>query len=276
MDTQITPTETPTPVGGGGTTTGTPESDADVRWATYGWGDNYLVDADGNALYFFANDIAGSESSACNGGCVDNWPVFDVKELTVGDNLEADSFSRFQREDGSWQTTYLGRPLYTFVNDSDGEPLAGDTVGGRWYAARDYFLFYAADSETAPRGSDENGTPYLTNRAGRAIYIFENDTPGDAAADPWSACEGMCLEAWPAWNAPASMEGLILPSDLDPDSLDWFEREDGESQLTYSGWPLYYFAADDQPGEVDGATRDNWSAIRGDSFGGAPAAGSGY
>ena len=80
----------------------------------------YLSDASGRALYMFANDLPGSNSSACSAACLDKWPVFDAKELTVGTGLQASDFSRFQRADGAWQTTFKGHPLYRFVSDAAG------------------------------------------------------------------------------------------------------------------------------------------------------------
>lgn len=246
----------------------------DIAWSAWGGGDAYLADSQDRTLYLFANDIPYANTSACTGGCLDSWPVWDARTPRLGDNLDDADFGRFQREDGSWQSTYKGRPLYRFANDSDRNRLAGDGAGGRWYAARDYFVFYASDGDTAPRGNGELGSPFLTNRAGRTLYIFENDRPG-AAGRAESACEEGCLQAWPAWYAPADMSNLIVPSDLDPTDLEWFSRDDGSRQVTYHGWPLYYFAQDDLAGEVEGHTVDNWTTIDTGSFNNASSGGGG-
>ena len=39
---------------------------------------------------------------------------------------------------------------------------------------------------------------------------------------------------------------------MNSDSLATIERDDGSKQVTYNGWPLYYFANDRQPGNTNG------------------------
>ena len=41
---------------------------------------------------------------------------------------------------------------------------------------------------------------------------------------------------------------------MNSDSLATIERDDGSKQVTYNGWPLYYFANDRQPGNTNGQT----------------------
>ena len=39
-------------------------------------------------------------------------------------------------------------------------------------------------------------------------------------------------------------------------------RTDGSSQVTYNGWPLYYFAADSAPGDINGqGVNDVWWVV---------------
>jgi predicted lipoprotein with Yx(FWY)xxD motif len=45
---------------------------------------------------------------------------------------------------------------------------------------------------------------------------------------------------------PAAGEGV------NEDRLSSITREDGSSQVTYNGWPLYYFVADEKPGDANG------------------------
>jgi predicted lipoprotein with Yx(FWY)xxD motif len=39
---------------------------------------------------------------------------------------------------------------------------------------------------------------------------------------------------------------------LDASKLGTATRKDGSSQVTYNGWPLYYYAKDKAPGDVTG------------------------
>jgi predicted lipoprotein with Yx(FWY)xxD motif len=93
----------------------------------------FLTDAKGMTLYTFKNDMPGM--SHCEGGCVDNWPVYYSESVEVKEVASAKDFGTITRGDGKKQTTYKGMPLYYFVGDK----AAGDTNGqGKkdvWYVA---------------------------------------------------------------------------------------------------------------------------------------------
>jgi len=83
---------------------------------------------------------------------------------------------------------------------------------------------------------------YLVDGEGRTLYYFTKD-----AAD-LNACQKGCLQAWPIYDS----EQLLIPSSLNASDFGRFERSDGTTQLTYKGWPVYYFAKDPNPGDVNG------------------------
>lgn len=74
----------------------------------------------------------------------------------------------------------------------------------------------------------------------RAIYLFDKETSSR------SECYGECAEAWPPVltkgepRAAGRAQGKLL---------DTTRREDGKTQVTYDGQPLYYYV-DDPRGEV--------------------------
>jgi predicted lipoprotein with Yx(FWY)xxD motif len=228
----------------------------------------YLADAAGRALYMFANDTPGSSSSTCTEACLDKWPVFDAKDLEVGTGLTLSDFGRFLRADGSWQTTFKGHPLYRFAMDSAAGAVSGDAVGGRWFVARDYLAFVASKANLTPQGATAPA-PYMTNRMGRTVYVFMNDTAGSNSIPPASACVDKCLDAWPIWNAPATLGSLMLPSSMKAADFGEFTRSVGGAQikqLTYRGWPLYFHTPDVAPGETTGHLSGAWRAIDPKSF----------
>lgn len=90
----------------------------------------YLVDAAGRTLYLFTQDQG--TTTACSGGCVDNWPAIVSDDPTAGEGVDA---SQLATADGIEpdQVTYDGHLLYYFAGDQ----AAGDTNGvgiPDWYA----------------------------------------------------------------------------------------------------------------------------------------------
>ncbi|MCP8466967.1 hypothetical protein NK553_23715 [Pseudomonas sp. ZM23] len=92
--------------------------------------DGMLVDAKGMTLYTFDKDSGGK--SMCNGSCAQNWPplMASVDAKAKGD------WTLIKRDDGSVQWAYMGKPLYTFVQDKKAGDMAGDGKMGVWHMAR--------------------------------------------------------------------------------------------------------------------------------------------
>ncbi|MCL4287942.1 MAG: hypothetical protein KJ006_09895 [Thermoleophilia bacterium] len=82
--------------------------------------------------------------------------------------------------------------------------------------------------------------PILFDGEDRAIYYFDKEASAE------SECYGACAEAWP----PVLTEGAPeAGGDADRALLGTTERDDGSTQVTYDGHPLYYYV-DDPPGEA--------------------------
>jgi predicted lipoprotein with Yx(FWY)xxD motif len=92
--------------------------------------------------------------------------------------------------------------------------------------------------------------PYLADGAGRTLFVYGNDLPGDCRADnpPQSRCEADCLVSWPIFDAGPRILGPGL-TDVGFGSI---QRSDGLWQTTYFGWPLYYYKSDLLPGQLGG------------------------
>jgi predicted lipoprotein with Yx(FWY)xxD motif len=85
----------------------------------------------------------------------------------------------------------------------------------------------------------------LVDEEGMTLYYFQKDQKGSGK----SKCEGACAEAWPPLiteGEPEAMAGVKAAM------LGTIERSDGTTQVTYAGWPLYTFVADQKPGEDNG------------------------
>ena len=107
-------------------------------------------------------------------------------------------------------------------------------------------------SSTMITTKTSSGGSFLTNSAGRAIYLFMADSSGK------SACNGACAAAWPpviATGQPTASGGA-QSSDLST-----ITRSDGTKQVTYDGHPLYYFEGDTGPGTDKGQGLDGFGAL---------------
>jgi predicted lipoprotein with Yx(FWY)xxD motif len=97
---------------------------------------------------------------------------------------------------------------------------------------------------------------HLTDGSGMSLYLFEEDRPeGDRGRSVESDCAGDCLDRWPVFTGenPPKVEG-----NADRSEIGSFERPDGKTQATYNGWPLYYFAEDFLPGDINGHDIDEF------------------
>ncbi|MGD9712049.1 MAG: cupredoxin domain-containing protein [Thermomicrobiales bacterium] len=84
---------------------------------------------------------------------------------------------------------------------------------------------------------------YLADPAGMTLYLFSNDTMAGE-----STCYDDCATNWPPFTAE---EPLSLPLGVGGE-LTLIERTDGSTQVAYNGMPLYYFARDQQAGDLTG------------------------
>ncbi len=111
----------------------------------------------------------------------------------------------------------------------------------------------AAEAEGEPEGEpmpislgEASGVgKILVDSEGMTLYYFQKDQKGSGK----SKCEGACAEAWPPLiteGEPEAMKGVKAAM------LGTIEREDGSTQVTYAGWPLYTFVEDKKPGEDNG------------------------
>jgi len=103
--------------------------------------------------------------------------------------------------------------------------------------------------------SDVIGT-YVADGAGRTLYRFDEDS----TRPPKATCNGDCAKAWPPLLIKSP--GKIYPKGINPKIIGYVERADGTCQVTIKGWPVYYFANDQKPGDILGqGAQGKWFAI---------------
>ncbi|WP_406864477.1 SCO0930 family lipoprotein [Streptomyces sp. HUAS MG47] len=119
-----------------------------------------------------------------------------------------------------------------------GEAGYGDAYGGG-----------AAGAQSKPAGQlavkeDLKVGKVLTDAQGFTLYRFDKDS----ATPPRATCEGECAKAWPV----VTPAGAKAPAGVDASLVGEVTRADGTKQLTVGGWPMYRYAKDTQPGDVNG------------------------
>src|SRR5690606_2423575 len=99
---------------------------------------------------------------------------------------------------------------------------------------------------------------YLTDASGRSLYLFEADTAVAGSQQRASTCYDECAQAWP----PLLVESEPVPANpaVRAQLLGTVERRDGAKQVTYNGWPLYYYARDQNPGDTNGEDVEGFGA----------------
>lgn len=101
-------------------------------------------------------------------------------------------------------------------------------------------------------GSTELGG-VLVDADGMTLYLFTNDSDGQ------SACYDDCAAAWPPLTVDAEP---VAGEGVDGGPLGTTERDDGSTQVTYAGSPLYTWASDSEPGDVSGqGVNDVWFVV---------------
>ena len=88
------------------------------------------------------------------------------------------------------------------------------------------------------------------------VYTFANDVKDSGKSN----CTGGCLETWPALTVAAG----VTPTGGSgvTGTFGTITRADnGATQVTYNGLPLYFFKGDSAPGDAKGVYT-NWAAVK--------------
>lgn len=206
---------------------------------------NFLVGPEGMTLYRFNQDEPGL--SNCYDQCAANWPPLLIEEgqRPNGNAGVVGELGTTERNDGTFQVTYQGMPLYYWINDETPGDTTGHEVNDVWFVVPPYTLGVS--------GSEELGD-FLVGAKGMTLYLFTNDEENR------SNCYDQCAANWPpllvqAGEAPVPGHGA-------EGELGVTERDDGTFQVTYNGLPLYFWANDEVPGDTTGhGVGDVWFVV---------------
>jgi predicted lipoprotein with Yx(FWY)xxD motif len=236
----------------------------------------------------------------CTSGCAANWPAYSPQAdaQSAGTSTQSASGSSallagpgvtgvlgvFTRPDDIRQITYNGWPLYHFAGDKMPGDVNGDGIGNLWAAAPVNMAPLTFNGLASPlfsgvpvtgNGTAASNNPsiviggnptlgdFLVDARYRTLYVFRRDYPGA------SHCYDECAANWP----PYIIQQDIIQQDIIQQAGPTIEagltglvgvitRPDGTRQVTYNGWPLYYFAGDLNPGDANGdGVNNNWYVI---------------
>ena len=106
-----------------------------------------------------------------------------------------------------------------------------------------------ASAQAVGTVDSEIGKVLVAMNSGLTLYTFRNDTAGT------SNCYDSCADAWPPFTASADA--------ADQGGLTVIDRNDGSKQWALNGQPLYFWAGDARPGDVNGdGVGGVWDAVK--------------
>lgn len=206
---------------------------------------NFLIGPNGLTLYRFNPDEP--DVSNCYDQCAANWPPLLVEEDEIprGNAGVVGQLGTTERDDGTFQVTYQGMPLYYWVNDEAPGDTTGHGVNDVWFVVSPY---------TVRLGNTEELGDFLVGSNRMTLYLFAMDEEGT------SNCYDQCAANWPPLLVQAGE--VPVPGAGVTGELGVTERDDGTFQVTYNGSPLYFWVNDEAPGDTTGhEVNDVWFVV---------------
>jgi predicted lipoprotein with Yx(FWY)xxD motif len=157
-----------------------------------------LTNTAGFALYTYPPDVNGM--SKCTGACASVWPALTVPAgttPTAGSGVTG-TVAAVLQANGTYQVTYNGSPLYTFVGDTSPGQATGNGVGG--------FAVVKVAAAPPPATTAPPATPAPTTAA------TSPSTPAPTSPGPTTASTGSTA----ATPAPASGPATAAASGASP------------------------------------------------------------
>ncbi len=84
---------------------------------------------------------------------------------------------------------------------------------------------------------------FIADGDGRTLYMLARDSKNTAT------CYDDCAKRWPPYVIQGKTDAM---EGINATLVATTQRKEGTTQITYNGWPLYYWAADTKPGDTFG------------------------
>ena len=110
----------------------------------------------------------------------------------------------------------------------------------------------SAPSAVAVQTGNTSLGKVLVAPSGLTLYGLMTDT------STTSTCDGACAQTWPPLLV---QKGWTVGSGLNMSQFHTIVRRDGTRQLVAGRWPLYTFAGDSKPGDVNGEGTAQFFAV---------------
>jgi len=89
----------------------------------------------------------------------------------------------------------------------------------------------------------------LVDAKGMTLYRWTTDTGANKGK---INCVGGCANVWPPFVLPTGASTAVLGSGVTGTATTLTNPEGKGTQVLYNGWPLYYYAKDQAPGDTTG------------------------
>lgn len=234
-----------------------------------------LITASNASVYVFDQDTA--QRVACTHTCLENWEPLTASQLARARG----EWSLLERSAGVRQWMFRGRPLYTYKLDVDGWSQAGSDVPG-WsnvYTQRSPRLPPSFTTQATLAGNvlaDAKGMTIYTYQCGDdSADQLDCDHPEDTQVYRLAMCGAgdpkKCRRHWPYVQAEASSRSesrawTIVSIDPQTGRFADAGKTGSLSVWAYRDRPVYTYAGDKRPGDVNGGGTGEWRGKRNGLF----------
>jgi predicted lipoprotein with Yx(FWY)xxD motif len=114
-----------------------------------------------------------------------------------------------------------------------------------------------AEAYEVELGDNDKLGKFLVGEDGKTLYLFTPDTTSKSNSNAG------CIDSWPAFTVEDGE--TVKGGDGVTGTFGTITRDDGSTQVTYGGHPLYYFAGDQAAGDVNGqGLNSKWYVVGAD------------